>query len=109
MNLTKYIKTGIIEKNRSKLNIKIIKVADSIYFENRHQTGYTQVSAISSLVSYFINPDIVISFGTAGGIKNNIVIGDVFMGDYCHFIDRIRLSSKKSFDLGIWGGTCIKN
>lgn len=64
----KFLNLGVVSSGKVKnLNIDIIKVAESKIFK-RHYSGYTQASALAALVSSIIKPDIVISFGTAGGI-----------------------------------------
>merc|ERR1712228_2664 len=122
---------GIVSSGKvNQLHIDIVKVADSKIF-NRHYSGYTQASALAALISAIIKPDIVISFGTAGGItldsktKYNLKhdqtenelyknkashceIGDVIFGEACLFLDRTRTKDKNAFDWGLWGGCSIK-
>ena len=66
----KFLNLAVISSGKVKnLDIDIIKVAECKIFK-RHYSGYTQASALAALVSSIIKPDIVISFGTAGGITN---------------------------------------
>ena len=55
----------------------ILQVSKDSTFNHRI-SGYTNVSAIASLLKQIINPDLVISFGTAGGI--NLELGSVVLG-----------------------------
>ena len=45
------------------------QTADSAIFK-RHFSGYTQAAAIAAMVSKVLKPDLVISFGTAGGVHD---------------------------------------
>ncbi len=64
----KFMNLAIISSGKVKnLTIHIAKVAESQTFK-RHYSGYTQASALAALISAFIKPDIVINFGTAGGV-----------------------------------------
>jgi len=69
----------------------------------RHESGHTKISASLSLLNRDIAPDLVISFGTAGGI--DLDVGDVVMGNASFYLDRTRLSSQLSFEWGILGGS----
>lgn len=57
-----------------------------------------------------LDPDIVISFGTAGGMINSekMKIGDVICSHGAVFMDRLRTSSTRAFQWGVWGGLAIK-
>jgi len=68
----------------------------------RHESGHTKVSASLSLLNRELAPDLVISFGTAGGI--GLDVGDVVMGNASFYLDRTRLSTQRSFEWGILGG-----
>eukprot|EP01084_Bolivina_argentea_P114604 204000_1 len=132
----KFMNLGIVFSGKvNKLEIDIIQVAQSEVFE-RHYSGYTQSSALAALVSSIIEPDIVISFGTAGGItdintapcelvlredteetkqkeeeeneSHYVEIGDVIFGEACLFLDRLRTRSKNAFDWGLWGGRSLQ-
>ena len=59
------------------LNIHILHVAKDQTYEHRI-SGYTNVSAIASLMKKNIDPDLVISFGTSGGY--GCKTGDVVIG-----------------------------
>eukprot|EP01083_Nonionella_stella_P002062 5924_1 len=68
----KFLNLGMVfSGNVNKLHIDVIQVAQSQVFA-RHYSGYTQSSALAALVSSIINPDIVINFGTAGGVTSNL-------------------------------------
>jgi hypothetical protein len=49
---------------------------DSTY--SHRISGYTNASAIAALVKPLINPDLVISFGTCGGIS--LPVGHIVLG-----------------------------
>eukprot|EP01084_Bolivina_argentea_P307093 530734_1 len=132
---TKFMNLAIISSGKVKnLSIHIVKVAECQIFK-RHYSGYTQSSALASLISVFIKPDIVINFGTAGGVtkisksqynlvkaiddkkdeldnennvRDTVEIGDVIFGEACLFLDRLRTKNKNSFDWGLWGGKSMK-
>merc|ERR1712062_224207 len=64
----KFLNLGVVSSGTvGSLHLDIIKVAESKHF-GRHYSGYTQAAALAALVSSIIKPDIVISFGTAGGV-----------------------------------------
>jgi len=72
----KFLNLGKISSGQvQNLHLDIVKVAESKLFE-RHYSGYTQAAALAALVSTIIRPDIVISFGTAGGITEEARSGD---------------------------------
>lgn len=48
--------------------------------------------------------DLLISFGTAGGVEGKVAIGDTVMGTGCVYVDRIRTNSKLAHDWGVYGG-----
>lgn len=52
-------------------------------------------------------PDLVISFGTAGGVVGQAEIGDALLANGCVYIDRLRTSSKTAFDWGVHGGPVL--
>jgi len=85
----------------------VLQVAKSPVY-NRHYSGYTQSGAIAALAAKVINPDIVVSFGTAGGNVNIVSVADCVIGSGCVFVDRTRTSSKSSFDWGVFGGPTLR-
>eukprot|EP00928_Gymnodinium_smaydae_P087752 TRINITY_DN71977_c0_g1_i1.p1 TRINITY_DN71977_c0_g1~~TRINITY_DN71977_c0_g1_i1.p1 ORF type:complete len:387 (+),score=56.48 TRINITY_DN71977_c0_g1_i1:52-1212(+) len=90
--------------------LTVLQVAESSIFQ-RHYSGYTQVAAISSLCAKLLHPDLVISFGTVGGVpveQGSMHIGDTVLVKGCLFLDRIRTRSKDAFDWGLWGGNTVK-
>ncbi len=110
IGLAKYVKTGrVITNNGQNLKVHLIKVADSHHFPNRHVSGYTYASALAALTAREISPDLVISFGTAGGKAADVNIGDGIIGSSLLFIDRIRTSSQAAFEWGILGGTTMQS
>ena len=88
------------------LKLSVLKVADSKIF-NRHYSGYSQASAVSALAARLLQPSLIISFGTAGGVPTNVAVGDTVLADGCLFLDRLRTRSKSAFDWGLWGGRCV--
>jgi nucleoside phosphorylase len=105
MNLAKVWTCWVGDKDKYKLSI--LQVGTSSYYR-RHNSGYSQVAAIGGLVAKILKPDILISFGTAGGIVGKVKIGDVVVGEGTIFVDRIRTSNKNSFDWGIYGGPSMR-
>eukprot|EP00494_Astrolonche_serrata_P027591 UN27854 len=98
------VKTGII----GEINVTLLKTAESKIFD-RHYSGYTQSSAIAALIAKVLpETDIVISFGTSGGFGKELNIGDVVCGSDAIFMDRLRRSSKRAFDWGIFGGKLME-
>jgi len=110
MNLAR-VWTCWVGNDNDKYKLSILQVGTSSYYR-RHNSGYSQVAAIGGLLAKILKPDIVVSFGTAGGIVGKVKIGDVVIGEGTVFVDRIRTSNKNSFDWGIYGGPsmrCSKN
>jgi len=97
------VRTAWVGEGNDKYKLTILQVGQSKYYK-RHNSGYSQSAAIAAMSAKLLKPDIVISFGTAGGTIGKVNIGDVLLGEGCVFIDRIRSSSKNSFDWGIYGG-----
>ena len=87
-------------------NLTVAKVAESSLF-NRHYSGGTQVSGIASLIAKIIKPNLVVSFGTAGGIPPTNSVGSVVLANSCLFLDRTRTSSASAFSWGVWGGGTV--
>jgi nucleoside phosphorylase len=81
----------------------LLRVAHSSIFK-RHYSGYTQSSAISALAVKVIDPDIIVSFGTAGGNPNLVEVGEAVIANGCVFADRFRTSNKNAFDWGVFAG-----
>jgi len=98
--------TAWIGDENDKYKLTVLQVGTSSLY-HRHNSGYSQVAAICALSEKIIHPDIVVSFGTAGGTEGKVKIGDVVIGTGCVYVDRIRTSSKNSFDWGIYGGPCM--
>eukprot|EP00668_Euglena_longa_P017620 GGOE01022044.1.p1 GENE.GGOE01022044.1~~GGOE01022044.1.p1 ORF type:complete len:735 (+),score=210.91 GGOE01022044.1:53-2206(+) len=86
--------------------LTILQVAQSAIYK-RHYSGYTQAAAIATLVARDLECDLMISFGTAGGMDGNVAIGDTVLCTGCVYIDRIRTNSKQSHDWGAYGGPVI--
>ncbi len=86
--------------------LSVLQVAQSVIF-HRHFSGYTQASALAALTARLLCPNLVISFGTAGGISERAHVGDVVLAEGCLFLDRLRTRDKNAFDWGLWGGGCI--
>lgn len=86
--------------------LSVLKVAESSIF-HRHYSGATQASAIAALAARLLRPDLVISFGTAGGVPGRACVGDVVLAKGCLFLDRLRMRNKNAFDWGLWGGGCL--
>ena len=86
--------------------LTVAKVAESSFF-SRHYSGGTQVSGITALVAKIIKPNLVVSFGTAGGIPPDNPVGSVVLANSCLFLDRTRTSSASAFSWGIWGGGTV--
>eukprot|EP01063_Lacrimia_lanifica_P025011 TRINITY_DN3280_c1_g1_i5.p1 TRINITY_DN3280_c1_g1~~TRINITY_DN3280_c1_g1_i5.p1 ORF type:complete len:356 (+),score=153.89 TRINITY_DN3280_c1_g1_i5:719-1786(+) len=84
-------------------DLTVLQVATSEVY-GRHYSGYTQSSAVAAMAAKVIQPDLVISFGTAGGWPSKVQVGDCVVGSGCVFLDRSRTSSKNSFDWGVFGG-----
>ncbi len=80
--------------------LSVLQVAQSVILY-RHFSGYTQASAIAALTARLLPPNLVISFGTAGGISKRGV-GDVVLAEGCLFLDRLRTRDKNAFDWGLW-------
>ena len=63
------------------------------------------------LVAKEIKPDLLVSFGTSGGVgvgkTGHIKIGDALLASGCVYIDRLRTSSKSSHDWGVFGGPVV--
>ena len=87
--------------------LTVLQVASSSIY-SRHYSGATQASAIVSLAAKVFNPDLLMSFGTAGGMMTRVKIGDTLLGSGCVFIDRTRTSSKVAHDWGVYGGRTMK-
>jgi len=85
--------------------LTVAKVSESDIFQ-RHYSGGTQVSGISALIAKLMKPDLVVSFGTAGGCPPT-TIGGVVLASGCLFLDRTRTSSAGAFSWGIWGGGTV--
>eukprot|EP00667_Euglena_gracilis_P002851 EG_transcript_2856 len=83
--------------------LTILQVAQSPIYR-RHYSGYTQAAAIATLVARDLDCDLLISFGTAGGVEGKVAIGDTVMGTGCVYVDRIRTNSKLAHDWGVYGG-----
>ena len=86
--------------------LSVLKVAESKIF-HRHFSGYTQASAVAALAARLLHPNLLVSFGTAGGVPGRATVGDVVLADGCLFLDRLRTRDKNAFDWGLWGGGCI--
>jgi hypothetical protein len=86
--------------------LSVLKVAESKIF-NRHFSGYTQASAVAALAARLLQPSLIVSFGTAGGVEGKASVGDVVLADGCLFLDRLRTRNKNAFDWGLWGGGCM--
>lgn len=86
--------------------LSVLKVAESKIF-NRHYSGYTQASAVAALAARLLEPSLIVSFGTAGGVPGRASVGDVVLADGCLFLDRLRTRNKNAFDWGLWGGGCL--
>uniref|UniRef100_A0A7S4PLK9 EF-hand domain-containing protein n=1 Tax=Paramoeba aestuarina TaxID=180227 RepID=A0A7S4PLK9_9EUKA len=91
------------EEGGDSYTLHVLQVADSSLY-NRHYSGYTQSSAIVSITAKVINPDLLVSFGTAGGTVGKVKVGDAVLANGCVFVDRTRTSSKSSHDWGVFGG-----
>jgi len=103
-----HVRNCRIEEGGNGYELYVLEVSHSRYY-NRHYSGHTQSSAVSALVVKVLNPDIFISFGTAGGIIGKVVPGEVVLASGCVFIDRFRTSSKNSFDWGVYGGPTMES
>lgn len=86
--------------------LSVLKVAESKIF-HRHFSGYTQASAVAALAARLLRPNLLVSFGTAGGVPGRASVGDVVLADGCLFLDRLRTRDKNAFDWGLWGGGCL--
>jgi hypothetical protein len=86
--------------------LSVLKVAESKIF-HRHFSGYTQASAVAALAARLLEPNLIVSFGTAGGVEGKAAVGDVVLADGCLFLDRLRTRNKNAFDWGLWGGGCM--
>jgi nucleoside phosphorylase len=86
------------------LDLIVLKVAESKLFK-RHYSGYTQAAAIAAVAAKVVpGLDLVVNFGTAGGVPSKCSVGDVVIVKGCLFLDRLRTRSKNAFDWGLWGG-----
>jgi nucleoside phosphorylase len=86
--------------------LTVLQSATSVIY-NRHYSGYSQAAAITALVARRIPCDLVVSFGTAGGVSGKAAIGDAIFASGCVFIDRLRTSSKTAHDWGVHGGPVV--
>lgn len=98
---------AIVRSGRYKsFKLSVCKVAESAIF-HRHYSGYTQASAVAALACRLLEPSLIVSFGTAGGVPGLASVGDVVLAEGCLFLDRLRTRSKNAFDWGLWGGGCV--
>jgi nucleoside phosphorylase len=109
-----------VQNSNGEYTLTVLKVGESEIY-HRHNSGYSQSAAIAALAVKILHPDLIVSFGTAGGTisslkyitrpgllqQENICVGDIVLGSGCVFIDRFRTSSKNSFDWGVFGGTTM--
>ncbi len=91
---------------REGLRLTVLQVAHSSQY-CRHYSGFSQSAALAALAAKILLPDVLISFGTSGGMPNRTQIGEALIAQGCVFMDRIRTSSKRSFDWGIFGGPTL--
>jgi nucleoside phosphorylase len=102
--------TCTVRNESADYKLTILQVASSPIY-GRHYSGYTQVSAIVGLVAKEIKPDLLVSFGTSGGVgvgkTGHIKIGDALLASGCVYIDRLRTRSKSSHDWGVFGGPVV--
>lgn len=101
---------GLARAKRGKigqLEVTCLRVAESAIFQ-KHNSGYSQVSAIAALIRKEIDPDLVISYGSAGGVKElGIEIGDVVCPTSAIFMDRLRCRNQNAFYWGLYGGVPV--
>ena len=88
------------------LRLTVLQVAHSSHY-CRHYSGFSQSAAIAALAARLLRPQLLISFGTCGGVLPQVQIGDALLASGCVFVDRIRTSSKHAFDWGVFGGPTL--
>eukprot|EP00211_Chloroparvula_japonica_P002566 CAMPEP_0119122668 /NCGR_PEP_ID=MMETSP1310-20130426/2856_1 /TAXON_ID=464262 /ORGANISM="Genus nov. species nov., Strain RCC2339" /LENGTH=435 /DNA_ID=CAMNT_0007112357 /DNA_START=30 /DNA_END=1337 /DNA_ORIENTATION=- len=98
-----YVYECDVVNSAGRMKLSVLQVANSPHY-HRHFSGFTQSSAIVSIASAVLHPDLLLSFGTAGGIEGRVHVGDAVLGSGTVFIDRTRTSSKVSHDWGVFGG-----
>lgn len=58
--------TCMVGDSEHQYKLTVLRVGESKIY-HRHNSGYSQSAAIAALAVKVLNPDIVVSFGTAGG------------------------------------------
>jgi nucleoside phosphorylase len=87
-------------------HLTILQPATSAIYK-RPFRDYSQAAAITALVAREIPCDLVLSFGTAGGVPGHAHIGDAVFASGCVYTDRLRTSSKTAHDWGVLGGPVV--